>query len=95
MTKEKHMDDSLKSFLIIRMFVYFLREVILRAEGGATGRGAAAVAAALDPAGFHTRGGAAFNLGFFLILFLLHGLPGLDVEWQIIFNVIFPINQLH
>jgi len=67
----------------------------LRAGGGATGRGAAAAAAALDPAGFHTRGGAAFNLGFFLILFLLHGLPGLNVEWQIIFNVIFPVNKLH
>jgi len=47
------------------LFVYFLREVILRAGGGATGRGAVATAAALDPAGFHTRGGAAFNLGFF------------------------------
>jgi len=60
------------------VFVYFLSEVILRTGGGATG---AFATGAFDPEGFHTRGGAAFNLGSFLSHLLLHRLSSLYVVW--------------
>jgi len=67
----------------------------LRVGGGATGRGAFDTVGDFNPEGFHTRGGAAFNLGTFLGFLLFLGLPGFDVVRLIEFLVVLPVNQFY